>query len=206
MSFNTPILFLIFNRPETTQRVFDKIKIIKPRHLFVAADGPREGKNESEKCQAVRDIIKQIDWDCKVNTLFRDKNLGCKLAVSSAIDWFFDNVEEGIILEDDCLPDPSFFKFCQELLVKYREDSNVMCISGDNFNPNLYNGSDSYFFSKVASIWGWASWRRAWKYYDIEMKSFLLFSKNNKVKKIFNSRLEQKAWLDVLLKNYQGRD
>ena len=108
--FTTPVLFLIFNRPDTTQKVFDAIKKAKPKQIFVAADGPREDKEgEKEKCEQARKVIEKIDWDCKVKTLFRDKNLGCKVAVSSAIDWFFENVEEGIILEDDCLPSQSFF-------------------------------------------------------------------------------------------------
>ena len=114
-SLITPVLFVIFNRPDTTQKVFNAIRQAKPKQLFVAADGPREGKEgEKEKCEQVREIIEQIDWDCEVKTLFRDKNLGCKIAVSSAIDWFFENVEEGIILEDDCLPSQSFFWYCQE--------------------------------------------------------------------------------------------
>jgi len=113
----TPVLFLIFNRPDTTQRVFDEIRKAKPPKLFVAADGPREGKEgESEKCQQTREIIKKVNWDCAVHTLFRDKNLGCKSACSSAVDWFFENEEEGIVLEDDTLPNQSFFWFCQELL------------------------------------------------------------------------------------------
>ena len=128
------ILFLIFNRPDTTQRVFNEIRRVKPTKLFVAADGPRKNKEgETERCQAARDIINQVDWDCDLHKLFRDKNLGCKMAVSSAINWFFENVEEGIILEDDCLPHPTFFRFCQELLGKYRDDERVMVISGDNF-------------------------------------------------------------------------
>jgi len=113
-TFDTPILFLIFNRPDTTQNVFDAIKMVKPKSLYVAADGYRESRpNEKELCIQTRDIIKGIDWECEVKTLFRDKNLGCKVAVSEAISWFFDNVNEGIIIEDDCLPNKSFFYFCQ---------------------------------------------------------------------------------------------
>lgn len=167
----TPVLFLIFNRPVTTQKVFNAIRQAKPRQLFVAADGPREDKEgEKKKCEQSREIIEQVDWDCEVKTLFRDKNLGCKIAVSSAIDWFFENVEEGIILEDDCLPSQSFFWFCQELLVYYRNDTRIMHIGGcphvviDNKRNN-----SSYYFSKYSHIWGWATWRRAWKYYDVNL-------------------------------------
>ena len=130
----TPVLFLIFNRPDVTQRVFEAIRKAKPPRLYVAADGPRIGKEgEEENCTLTRKIIEQVDWDCEVKKLFREKNLGCKIAVSSAIDWFFENEEEGIILEDDCLPDQSFFPFCGELLAYYRTNDKVMHLSGDNF-------------------------------------------------------------------------
>ena len=165
-----PILFLIFNRPDTTQRVFNEIRRARPTKLFVAADGPRKNKEgETGKCQAARDVVSQVDWDCKVYKLFRDKNLGCKIAVSSAIDWFFENVEEGIILEDDCLPHPTFFRFCQELLEKYRDDERIMHIGGYPHPTKNKRINYSYFFSKYPHIWGWASWRRAWKYYDVNL-------------------------------------
>lgn len=166
----TPVLFLIFNRPDTSERVFSEIRSAKPSKLFVAADGPRQNKEgEAEKCQAARDVIKQVDWDCEVKTLFRDKNLGCKVAVSSAIDWFFENVEEGIILEDDCLPSRSFFWFCQELLSYYQDDKRVSSISGSNpFNDSI-DVEYSYFFSKYNRIWGWATWRRAWRLNDVNI-------------------------------------
>jgi len=166
--FDTPVLFLIFNREDTTQKVFDAIRRQKPKYLFVAADGARKNKpGEAEKCQQVRDIIKQVDWDCELKTLFRDENLGCKLAVSSAITWFFENVEQGIILEDDCLPDPSFFPYCEELLDKYKDDTRIGHISGDNFLPGIIDESLSYDFCSCTHIWGWASWRRVWKNYDV---------------------------------------
>jgi hypothetical protein len=175
---NTPVLFLIFNRPNTTEQVFEAIAKAKPRCLFVAADGPRTDKEgEAEKCQAVRDIIKRVDWDCEVKTLFREQNLGCKEAVSSAITWFFEQVEEGIILEDDCLPSDSFFSFCAELLEKYRDDKRIMMISGDNFQDGIQRGDASYYFSSVPWIWGWATWRRAWRLYDREMQTFPSFVK-----------------------------
>jgi len=164
----TPVLFLIFNREDTTHKVFDAIRLQKPRYLFVAADGARENKQgEVEKCQRVRDIIKQVDWDCTLKTLFREENLGCKLAVSSAITWFFENVEQGIILEDDCLPNPSFFPYCEELLNKYKDDTRIGHISGSNFLPGIIDERLSYDFCSCSHIWGWASWRRVWKYYDV---------------------------------------
>jgi hypothetical protein len=179
----TPILFLIFNRPDTTQRVFDAIRKAQPRQLFVAADGARKNKEgEAQKCAATRDIIRQVDWECEVKTLFREENLGCGRAVSSAITWFFDNVEEGIILEDDCLPHPSFFPYCENLLERYRDNEKVMVISGDNFNTTQHNTTQhnttaSYYFSAFNFIWGWATWRTAWNKYifdaqKIPVKSF----------------------------------
>lgn len=168
---NVPVLLLIFNRPDTTQRVFHEIRGASPLQLFISADGPRENKpGEFEKCQITRDIVRQVDWDCEVYTNFRDKNLGCKIAVSSAIDWFFENVEEGIILEDDCLPSFSFFRFCEELLEKYRDDERIMQIGGTNLLSEWQRSDDSYYFSKYGAIWGWATWRRAWQYYDVNMK------------------------------------
>lgn len=192
--FNTPILFLIFNRPDVTQQVFDIIKQIKPKYLYVAADGPRENKDgEAEKCNKTREIINQIDWECELKTLFRDDNLGCKKGVSSAIDWFFENVEEGIILEDDCLPSLSFFKYCENLLKHYRNDTRVMHISGTN---QLDEPIDkySYYFDVYTQIWGWATWKRAWKYYDINMTSYPDFKSENKIKDIYGDYYQQLFW------------
>ena len=171
MSLKAPVLFLIFNRPDTTRRIFDVIRQAKPERLFVAADGPRpERSGEAEKCAQTRSIIDEVDWDCQVKTLFREMNLGCRKAVSSGIDWFFDNVEEGIILEDDCLPGQSFFQYCQELLTYYINDTRVMQICGLNVLTKWNRSGHSYFFSNYGPIWGWASWRRAWKHYDVNMK------------------------------------
>ena len=171
-SFSTPVLFLVFSRPDTTRRVFEAIRQVKPSRLYIAADGPRDNKlGEDLKVQEVRKyVMSNIDWECEIKTLFREKNLGCKLAVSSAIDWFFENEEEGIILEDDCLPDVSFFPFCSELLERYRHDERVMMVSGVNFLGGQRLTPYSYFFSKYNYIWGWASWRRAWKHYDVNMR------------------------------------
>jgi len=170
--FNTPILFLVFNRPNTTQRVFNVIRQVKPKQLFVAADGPRRDKGaDEEKCEATREIVKQIDWDCEVKTLFREENLGCGKAVSSAITWFFENVEEGIILEDDCLPNLDFFGYCEELLDRYRDNREVMFIGGDNFQKGKKWGDASYYFSAYNHVWGWATWKRTWDIYDFKLDS-----------------------------------
>lgn len=168
--FTAPILFVIFNRPETEQIIFDEIKKIRPKQLFVVADGPRDGKaGEKEKCEAARKIIDQVDWDCEVGKNFSDTNMGCGKRVSSGITWFFENVEKGIILEDDCRPDQSFFPFCAELLERYRDNEKIMMIAGNNIQPFLPEKSESYYFSKIGHVWGWATWRRAWKSYDFKV-------------------------------------
>lgn len=201
----TPVLFMIFNRPDTTQQVFNTIKQAKPKQLFVAADGPREGKEgEKEKCEQTRKVIEQVDWDCEVKTLFGDKNLGCKIGVSSAIDWFFENVEEGIILEDDCLPSQSFFWFCQELLKYYRSDTRIMHISGDNFQFGRIRGEGSYYFSKYAHVWGWATWKRAWRHFDVSMKSFKKFKTENQIENIFKINQQKRYWMKIFQLVYDG--
>lgn len=174
----TAVLFLIFNRPDTTKQVFTAIRKAKPPRLYVAADGPRSDKpGEAEKCDQVRNIATQVDWDCELKTLLRDKNLGCGKAVSNAIEWFFNSEEEGIILEDDCLPNQSFFWFCQELLKKYKSDCRVMHINGNNFNAPVNQiiseeNHSSYYFGSFAQAWGWASWRRAWKKFDYKIQTW----------------------------------
>jgi len=204
--FDTPVLFIIFNRPETTKKVFEAIRKYKPSKLFVAADGPREGKlGEQERCEEARKITEQIDWPCEVKRLYRKKNLGCKLAVSGAITWFFENVEEGIILEDDCLPNPSFFTFCEQMLELYRNDKKVMCISGDNFLPTQMQKGNGYYFSKYIHIWGWATWRRAWKNYDVNIKDWPEVKKKGIINKYFDSFLEKTYWQTLFGAVYRGK-
>ncbi len=167
----TPILFLIFNRPVTTKLVFETIRKAKPKQLFIAADGARvEYKDEKEQCDEARKICLAIDWDCEVKTLFRDQNLGCGLAVSSAISWFFEHVEQGVILEDDCLPIESFFEFAEQMLKKYQDIDQVMMISGTNYFFDKLNYDTSFYFSNLVFIWGWATWKRAWEKNTYDLK------------------------------------
>lgn len=190
----SPVLFLVFNRPASTKQVFETIRRARPKQLFIAADGPRTNRvGEAEKCNQVRQIVMNVDWNCNVKTLFREKNLGCKIGVSSAIDWFFENVTEGIILEDDCLPTQSFFWFCQELLERYRDDKRVMQICG--FNPLIVfkNEVSSYVFSKFGPIWGWASWARAWKTYDVNMSTWPEV-KGNRLYEMFTDSKQEESW------------
>lgn len=173
--FQTPILFLIFNRPTLTSQVFAKIREIKPQYLYIAADGPRvDNSNDLEKCETTRNVVlHNIDWDCEVKYLFRDTNLGCGLAPCQAITWFFEHVTQGIILEDDCLPDLSFFTFCEEMLERYKYDTSVFQINGSCINSKeiLNNYTSSYFYSAYPQIWGWATWRRAWNHYQYEIEN-----------------------------------
>ena len=179
----TPVVLIIFNRPDLSEKVFEKIKKVQPNKLFVIADGARFSE-EKEKCDRARKIIDKVDWNCKVVTNFSDINLGCKKRVSSGLDWVFSQAEEAIILEDDCLPTESFFYFCQELLEYYRDDKRIVHIGGNNYPNNNIENEASYFFSKYTFIWGWATWKRAWKYYHVE--SGIQNSKNLEI--IINSR------------------
>ena len=195
MSFKTPIGFLIFNRPDLTEKTFKSIAQVKPEKLFVIADGPRF-EEEKEKCDKTRSIIEKVDWDCDVVTNFSDSNLGCGLRESTGFDWVFSQVEEAIFLEDDTLPSQSFFYYCQDLLERYRHDERIMHINGDN-SLNQVRNSYSYFFSKYVHGWGWASWRRAWKYYDYHMKSWPEFKTSRLLEKVCDSPYEVQYWTQI---------
>jgi hypothetical protein len=191
----SPVLFLVFNRPELTQRVFNAIKASKPKVLYIAADGPRaDREDEYLACMKVRDITSQIDWPCQVKTLFRELNLGCKEAVSSAIDWFFGEVEEGIILEDDCLPSPSFFSYCDTLLEKYRYDERIRHIGGANLQFGKKWGASSYYFSNLTHVWGWASWRRVWATYDKNLIRYQAAQVRYQLSNIFTDPFILDSW------------
>lgn len=167
----TPVAFVIFKRPDATAKVFELIRQARPSKLLVIADGPRADRpGEAEKCEMTRSIIEQVDWPCEVLKNYSEVNLGCKNRVSSGLDWVFENVEEAIILEDDCVPHISFFQFCQELLEHYRHDTRIMAIAGDNSRTIGQRTDFSYYFARSTPIWGWATWRRAWKHYDVHLK------------------------------------
>lgn len=201
---STPIALLIFNRPDTTAKVFAEIAKMKPSKLLVVADGPRpDHPGEAEKCDTVRTIVEQIGWDCELLTNYSDVNLGCKQRVSSGLDWIFSEVEEAIILEDDCIPHPSFFRFCEELLHIYRNDERVMMISGDNFQP-AQRTEYSYYFSRYTHVWGWASWRRAWKHYDVDMKIWPTIRDENWLKDILMNDRITARWNKTFEVLFQG--
>jgi len=195
--FDIPILFIIFNRPETEKKVFEVIRKIRPKILYVAADGPRKNNQfDIEKCVTAKEIIdNSINWPCEVHRLYREKNLGCKMAVSSAIDWFFENEEMGIILEDDCFPEISFFEFCKEMLIRYKDEKRVMIISGDNFQSGRKHGDGSYYFSRYPHVWGWATWKRVWDKYDVNMRSWSTVRGKSSVK--FGGFFENIYWRNI---------
>lgn len=170
-----PVLLLLFNRPQLATRVFERVRAARPARLFVAVDGPRpEIQGDGELCRACRNLVQKIDWPCEVSTLFRDRNLGCRVGVSEAISWFFESVDEGIILEDDCLPNIGFFEFCSEMLQRYRDDRRIVCIGGDcPVEKFLFHGF-AYAFVTYPLIWGWATWKRAWENYQKEIDPSVL--------------------------------
>jgi hypothetical protein len=190
---NTAVLFLVFNRLDATKKVFKEINKARPPRIYVASDGARVNKKrEAEKVKVVRDfIISNITWECEVKTLFRETNLGCKVAVSEAIDWFFESEEMGIILEDDCLPSLSFFLFCEDMLERYKNDMRIWHIAGNNFQFGWQRDPDySYYFSYYGSIWGWATWSNRWEHYDVNIKSYNEIKSKNYLQDLFGNKKE----------------
>jgi hypothetical protein len=202
MNFNTPILFIVFNRLDTMRQVFSIIKQIKPKYFYIASDGPRvERTGEKDIVQEVRSyILQNIDWDCKTKTLFRDKNHGSGRGVAEAITWFFKQVEQGIVLEHDCLPSLSFFPFCAELLEKYKNSPKIWHITGHN--PLGWTEADgaSYYFARVEHCWGFATWRRAWRKYSYDIQGLADFIEYKKITKIFRRSCDRRYWLKVFRK------
>ena len=202
---NTAVLFLVFNRPETTAAVFEAIRLAKPPRLYVAIDGPRANREgEAEKVDKVLQIATAVDWPCEVKTLIRDSNLGCKKAVSGGIDWFFENEVAGIVLEDDCLPHPDFFGFCETLLARYANDERVCVVTGDNFQNGIKRGEASYYFSRYNHVWGWASWRRAWQKRDMEISFWPQWKKTVSWKCFFADAVTRRYWEKVFDRIYRG--
>ncbi len=205
-SANVPVLLMIFNRPVSTQQVFNEIKKARPARLFVAADGPREGnRDDVKKCRQARDIMRQVDWECELRTLFREKNLGCYRAVYTEIDWFFDHVEQGVILEDDCVPSQSFFRFCEELLNRYKDDHNVWQINGNNFHSPYVRSEFDYHFSYYPHVWGWATWKRAWKHRIMTKERYVEIYDPEKLKRLKWSNREKWIQTDRLFKSFNGK-
>ena len=205
-SLKVPVLLLTFNRPKPTARVFAAIRDARPIRLYVAADGPRPGRNEEALCAEARAVATRVDWSCEIKTLFRDRNLGCRKAVSEAIDWFFEHESEGVVLEDDCLPDPTFFPYAAELLRHYRDDERVMCISAQHFPGAAHAPPQSYFLSRYNHCWGWATWRRAWQHYDRDMSQWPALRSTRWLLDVgVGNPYFQRYWSDIFDRCYAGK-
>ncbi len=203
---DTAVALIIFNRPDTTRRVFAEIARARPRKLFVIADGPRaQYPTDAEKCAAARAVTEQVDWDCEVLTNYSEVNMGCKLRPSTGISWVFEHVEEAIFFEDDCLPHQTFFRYCAELLERYREDERVMMISGDNFQDGQSRTPYSYYFSRYVHCWGWATWRRAWRYFDVEIKLWPTLRETSWLLDILGDEEAVLYWRSIFDSVFEGR-
>ena len=197
MSFDVPVLLLTWRRPDTTRQVLDALPVA-PSRLYVASDGPRN-EAEAKAVQVTRDLFSEhIDWPCQIKTRFCAENQGCQLGVSSAITWFFEQEEAGIVLEDDCVPHPDFFPYCRELSERYRHDTRIWCVSGDNYQDGCWRGDGSYYFSRYNHCWGWATWRRCWSQY-ITINNFGKTSKRSPSfqQSMFEDPLERQYWMTI---------
>ena len=196
---STPLLLIVWRRPQTLREVINAIRPLAQTRLYVACDGPNPCRHgEAEKVAASREVIeKEIDWPCQIERLYSDVNQGCRLGVSRAITWFFERVEEGIILEDDCVPHPDFFPYCTTLLERYRHDTRIWCISGNNFQNGKWRGDSSYYFSHYPHCWGWASWRRCWQHFDAELHQWPALRESGLLETIFENPLERSYWSDI---------
>ncbi len=199
-----PVAFLIYRRPDVTRRVFAAIAAARPRWLYVIADGPR-GESEAARCAETRAIVEAVDWPCEVFTNYAETNLGLKRRISSGLDWVFAHEEQAIILEDDCLPDPTFFRFCAELLERYRDDERIMQIAGTNLLRSAYRPQASYFFTAYMHIWGWATWRRAWQHYDVTMSQWADPQARERVLSQFDNPAERQYFRDTWDRVYRGQ-
>lgn len=203
MKLQAPVVFLIFNRPELTRKVFQVIRQVQPKRLFIVADGPRDTA-ETAVCQETRRVVEQeINWDCQVECHYAEKNLGCRRRVASGLSWVFSQTDRAIILEDDCLPNLSFFQFCDELLVKYQDDERVMAINGTNYQRGRVVTPYSYYFSKYFHCWGWATWARAWQYYDVEMQHWPEFRDQGYLRFVTDDAYEYRYWSDKFERMYR---
>lgn len=204
MQVSTPLLLIAWRRPHTLRQVINAIRPVAPSRIFVACDGPNlERPGEAEKVKVTRTVIEQeIDWPSQIEKLYSDVNLGCRVGPIRAITWFFEKVEEGIILEDDCVPHPDFFYYCSTLLQRYRDDMRVSCISGDNFQNGQWRGDGSYYFSRYAHCWGWASWRRCWQHYDPAMSQWPALRDSGLLDSIFENRQELNYWTEIWERTY----
>ena len=197
MMLKTPIAYLIFNRPRHTRETFAAIRAQRPSTLLIIADGPRLGHpTDADRCRETREVVEQIDWPCKVLHNYATQNMGCKRRVSSGLDWVFEQVERAIIIEDDCLPNEDFFSFCDALLDRYEDDERVWVVTGNNFQRGQKRGEEAYYFSKYNHCWGWATWRRAWQHYRVDMPFWPAWQSTADWRNKTPDVVERKVWSD----------
>jgi hypothetical protein len=200
----SPVVLAVFNRPDTTARVMEEIRRAKPSCLLLIADGPRSGvEGDGRKCADARNVALRVDWDCRVLTNFAETNLGLRRRIQSGLDWVFTEVDEAIILEDDCLPHPTFFRYCDDLLERYRDDERIVTVSGTRFQPATRSAGASYYFSRYPHIWGWATWRRAWKLYDPDMRMWPAMRESGRLARVLDPTAVS-YWNYLFEKTYNG--
>jgi len=199
VSEETPVLLIVWNRPDETRMVLESIKRAKPNHLFVAGDGPREGSASDRRLIAeTQNVVTElVDWPCNLQTSYSDENKGCRSGVVRAIDWFFANVTAGIILEDDCVPHPDFFTFCSVMIDRFRDDTRIMSITGDNSAGVSSTNGESYCFVRYPHIWGWATWRRAWNLYDRDLELWDAVRGSGRIEDVFPDAAERETWVPI---------
>lgn len=201
---STPVVYLIFNRPHVTVKTFAAIRAQKPEKLFIVADGPRPAHPDDEqKCRDVREIVQHIDWPCEVYRNYAEQNMGLKLRVCSGLDWVFNHVDRAIVIEDDCLPHPDFFNFCEVLLERYETDDRVWVITGNNFQNGRKRGKASYYFSKYNHVWGWATWRRAWLNNDPNLTFWPEWKKSQAWIHFMRDKIERTYWTNIFERVYK---
>lgn len=205
--FNVPVALFLFNRPKELKAVFDAIAKIKPSTLFIIADGPRAGNiDDPQLCAKARSIVEQVDWPCDVHRQYSETNQGCRSAIPNGLDWVFSHVEKCIILEDDCVPNESFFYYCEELLNLYCDNPSIMTIGGHRYDGPDEFSSESYFFSKYPSTWGWATWRRAWKHFDLELTQWPELKNTDWLSKILGNKNHELYWSRIFDQMIEGMD
>lgn len=187
------MVFVLFNRPETTRRTFAAIRAARPARLWLVADGPRERPGEAARVSAARDAVEKVGWTCQVRRLYAQKNLGCRRRVVSALDEVFAQEERAIVVEDDCLATPRLFDFCEQLLERYADDERVLSVGGNNL---LFGrrGAASYHFSRLFDCWGWATWRRAWQGHDAELSGWPAFRGSGALDRLFPDPRSRRFW------------
>jgi len=196
---DVPVLLIPFRRPDKIKRLIEALALVQPKHIYILGDGPRpDNPKEAVLVAEARRIATDISWPCTIHTHFKETNVGLTPNVVEGIDWFFSQVEMGIIFEDDCIPDPSFFTFCAELLERYKDDTRIMHISGNNFQNGVTHGDGSYYFSHYSHNWGWATWRRAWNHYHTAVAHFAEYDRTGRINELPLSSRAKKFWMKLL--------